>query len=298
MNNKYHINNIKTLGLSMLIICFMLLQITTFAQQNKVSQVKGLVSDNSGQALPGATVIIEGSTTGVTTDAEGKFTINANDGSYLVISFIGYKNERKKADLNETMYITLTEDLVTLGETVVVGIGYGTMRKSDLTGAIASVDAESMKKGVITSTEQLLQGKIAGLTVIQGSGDPASGASLRLRGGTSLSASNGPLIVVDGIPGVDINNIHPSEIVSIDILKDASSAAIYGSRGANGVIMVTTKHGNKGKDVISINSYWGTSQINTDLNLLTGKQWYDLNQNQSIYHDIFLPEYFSFEKMS
>ena len=272
MNNKYHINNIKTLGLSMLLICFMLLQITTFAQQSKVSQVKGLVSDNSGQALPGATVIIEGSTTGVTTDAEGKFTINANDGNYLVISFIGYKNERKKADLNETMYITLNEDLVTLGETVVVGIGYGTMRKSDLTGAIASVDAESMKKGVITSTEQLLQGKIAGLTVIQGSGDPASGASLRLRGGTSLSASNGPLIVVDGIPGVDINNIHPSEIVSIDILKDASSAAIYGSRGANGVIIVTTKRTDKGK-FMQYQGYVAVGRVANHLDLLSANQW-------------------------
>lgn len=256
----------------MLLICFLLLQITTFAQQNKVSQVKGLVSDNSGQALPGATVIIEGSTTGVTTDAEGKFTINTNDGSYLVISFIGYKNERKKADLNETMYITLTEDLVTLGETVVVGIGYGTMRKSDLTGAIASVDAESMKKGVITSTEQLLQGKIAGLTVIQGSGDPASGASLRLRGGTSLSASNGPLIVVDGIPGVDINNIHPSEIVSIDILKDASSAAIYGSRGANGVIIVTTKRTDKGK-FMQYQGYVAVGRVSNHLDLLSSNQW-------------------------
>ncbi|MBP7507369.1 MAG: TonB-dependent receptor [Prolixibacteraceae bacterium] len=256
----------------MLLICFMLLQITTFAQQSKVSQVKGLVSDNSGQALPGATVIIEGSTTGVTTDAEGKFTINANDGNYLVISFIGYKNERKKADLNETMYITLNEDLVTLGETVVVGIGYGTMRKSDLTGAIASVDAESMKKGVITSTEQLLQGKIAGLTVIQGSGDPASGASLRLRGGTSLSASNGPLIVVDGIPGVDINNIHPSEIVSIDILKDASSAAIYGSRGANGVIIVTTKRTDKGK-FMQYQGYVAVGRVANHLDLLSANQW-------------------------
>jgi iron complex outermembrane receptor protein len=250
----------------------MLLQITTFAQQAKVSQVKGLVSDYSGQPLPGATVIIEGSTTGVTTDAEGKFTINTTEGSYLVISFIGYKSERKKADLNETMYISLSEDLVTLGETVVVGIGYGTMRKSDLTGAIASVDAESMKKGVITSTEQLLQGKIAGLTVIQGSGDPASGASLRLRGGTSLSASNGPLIVVDGIPGVDINNIHPSEIVSIDILKDASSAAIYGSRGANGVIIVTTKRTDKGK-FMQYQGYVAVGRVANHLDLLSANQW-------------------------
>ncbi len=272
MNNKYRINNIKTSGLSILLICFMLLQITTFAQQAKVSQVKGLVSDYSGQPLPGATVIIEGSTTGVTTDAEGKFTINTTEGSYLVISFIGYKSERKKADLNETMYISLSEDLVTLGETVVVGIGYGTMRKSDLTGAIASVDAESMKKGVITSTEQLLQGKIAGLTVIQGSGDPASGASLRLRGGTSLSASNGPLIVVDGIPGVDINNIHPSEIVSIDILKDASSAAIYGSRGANGVIIVTTKRTDKGK-FMQYQGYVAVGRVANHLDLLSANQW-------------------------
>lgn len=134
----------------------------------------------------------------------------------------------------------MQEDAIALEETVIVGVGYGTMRKSDLTGAITSVNAKDMKQGIITSAEQLLQGKVAGLSVVQSSGAPEAGASIRLRGGTSLSASNGPLVVVDGIPGVDFNSVQPSEIVSIDVLKDASAAAIYGSRGANGVIIVTT----------------------------------------------------------
>ena len=119
-----------------------------------------------------------------------------------------------------------------LQEATIVGVGYGTMRKSDLTGAITSISSKDLKKGLVTSTEQLLQGKVAGLSVTQASSDPTTGSALRLRGGTSLSASNSPLIVVDGIPGVDINTVQPSEIVSMDVLKDASAAAIYGSRGA------------------------------------------------------------------
>lgn len=232
----------------------------------------GVVIDPQEMPLPGATVVVQGTTSGVITDIDGRFVISCPNGSTLNISFIGYKNQQVVANTPDLGIIVMQEDFVTLNETVVVGIGYGTMRKSDLTGAITSVNSEELKKGVISSTEQLLQGKIAGLTVIQGTGDPASGASLRLRGGTSLSASNGPLIVVDGIPGVDFNAIHPSEIVSIDVLKDASAAAIYGSRGANGVIIVTTNRANKGKSM-QYQGYVAVGTVSRHIDMLSANQW-------------------------
>lgn len=184
------------------------LNINSFAQESTTITVKGIVVDQSNSPLPGATIVIRGTTSGVITDIDGKFELPCNTGSTLSISFVGYKNEVITVNTSNLGTIVLMEDFVTLNEAVVVGVGYGTMRKSDLTGAITSVNSDELKKGIISSTEQLLQGKVAGLTVIQGSGDPASGASLRLRGGTSLSASNGPLIVVDGIPGaVPIENL-------------------------------------------------------------------------------------------
>lgn len=171
--------------------------------------------------------------------------------------------------------VVLEEDAKMLAETVVVGVGYGTMRKNDLTGSIASVNAKDLKHGVITSAEQMLQGKVAGLSVVQASGSPENGASIRLRGGTSLSASNSPLIVVDGIPGVDMNSVQPSEIQSIDVLKDASAAAIYGSRGANGVIIVTTNRQSSDAEIINVqyNGYVAVASQAKYLDILSANQW-------------------------
>lgn len=248
------------------------LNINSFAQESTTITVKGIVVDQSDSPLPGATIVIRGTTSGVITDIDGKFELPCNTGSTLSISFVGYKNEVITVNTSNLGTIVLMEDFVTLNEAVVVGVGYGTMRKSDLTGAITSVNSDELKKGIISSTEQLLQGKVAGLTVIQGSGDPASGASLRLRGGTSLSASNGPLIVVDGIPGVDFNTVHPSEIISIDVLKDASASAIYGSRGANGVIIVTTNRATKGKSM-QYQGYVALGTVSNHIDMLSANQW-------------------------
>lgn len=248
------------------------LNINSFAQESTTITVKGIVVDQSNSPLPGATIVIRGTTSGVITDIDGKFELPCNTGSTLSISFVGYKNETIIANTSNLGTIILKDDFVTLNEAVVVGVGYGTMRKSDLTGAITSVNSDELKKGIISSTEQLLQGKVAGLTVIQGSGDPASGASLRLRGGTSLSASNGPLIVVDGIPGVDFNTVHPSEIISIDVLKDASASAIYGSRGANGVIIVTTNRATKGKSM-QYQGYVALGTVSNHIDMLSANQW-------------------------
>ena len=235
--------------------------------------VNGKVVDSHQEPLVGATVRDVDTKSGTVTDLNGNFSLNCKENTKLQISFIGYVSQTVKA--SREINVVLQEESNTLNEAVVVGVGYGNMRKSDLTGSITNVSAKDLRHGVITSTEQMLQGKVAGLSVVQSSGAVESGSSIRLRGGTSLSASNGPLIVVDGIPGVDINSVQPSEIQSIDILKDASAAAIYGSRGANGVIMVTTNRqpGDHEASSIQYNGYLAISNIAKKLDLLSANQW-------------------------
>lgn len=242
-----------------------------FAQGKK--QVSGTVYDNTGSVLPGASVIEVGTKNGTTTDFDGKFTLQVAVGGAIEVSFIGSTTQKVQITATTAnLDVRLQNDGYTLAEVQVVSVGYGKIKKSDLTGAISTVGADDLVKGTISSTEQVLQGKVAGLNIIRPSGDPAAGATLRLRGGTSLTASNSPLIVVDGIAGVDINVVQPSDIKSVDVLKDASATAIYGSRGANGVIMITTKSGTKGVSVV----YSGLSSIGyvTDnLDLLSANQW-------------------------
>lgn len=239
------------------------------AAQNKIT-VKGKVTSTQLEPLIGVTVMVQETKTGTVTDLNGEFTIQCNEGAMLRISYIGFKTLNLPA--TPIMNIKLETDEISLSGVSVVGVGYGTMRKTDLTGAITSVAAEDFKKGVITSNEQLLQGRVAGLTVIQGGGNPTMGSSMRLRGGTSLSASNGPLIVVDGVPGVDFNTIQPGDITSIDVLKDASATAIYGSRGANGVIIVTTNRERTGKSMEYSTSF-GIGKTAKNLDLLSANQW-------------------------
>lgn len=248
------------------------LMINANAYSQNVISLEGVVSDKNNSPLPGATIVVQGTTNGTISDVSGAFKLSCTAGDVVTVSYIGCKTQKFTISTSDKLSIVMLEDMVALDEAVVVAVGYGTMRKSDLTGAIATVSADKMKKGIVSSSEQLLQGKIAGLTVIQGSGDPASGASLRLRGGTSLSASNGPLIVIDGIPGADFNNVQPSEIVSIDVLKDASASAIYGSRGANGVIIVSTNRSNKGK-VMEYQSFVAVGKVANHVDMLSANQW-------------------------
>lgn len=239
----------------------------------QIIKVAGKVVDKNQEPLIGATVRVIGTQGGTITGIEGDFSLECPKNSVLEISFVGYITQKVVAATS--LKVEMQEDAIALEEAVVISVGYGTMRKSDLTGAIASVSAKDMKKGIITSAEQLLQGKVAGLSVVQSSGAPEAGASIRLRGGTSLSASNGPLIVVDGIPGVDFNSVQPSEIVSVDVLKDASAAAIYGSRGANGVIIVTTNRtsGSAEQKSIQYNGYVAVGQVAKHMDLLSADQW-------------------------
>jgi iron complex outermembrane receptor protein len=270
-----NMNIIKYLILPCLLMIF---SVNIFAQENIA--VRGTVTDQSGNALAGVTVqVADNPAQGVMTDADGRFSIDVKQGTTLVFTSIGYTAIQQTAQ--PQMNILMEEDAILLDEITIVAVGYGTMRKSDLTGAIASVQSDNLKKGVITSAEQVLQGKVAGLTVTQPSGDPTQGSAVRLRGGTSLSASNSPLIVVDGIPGVDMNTIQPSEIVSIDVLKDASAAAIYGSRGANGVIIVTTNRQNTGRSM-SYSGYMAISNASKNMDLLSADQWREYVRNNNV----------------
>lgn len=266
MNNKhFHIFQ------AVLLLCLMMLTGQSALAQKITAS--GTVYDSQGEVLMGATVRELGTQNGVATDMDGKFSLSCDQSSNLEISYVGYVSKKVKA--GKGIKVLLEEDANMLAETVVVGVGYGTMRKNDLTGSIASVSAKDLKHGVITSAEQMLQGKVAGLSVVQSSGSPESGASIRLRGGTSLSASNSPLIVVDGIPGVDMNTVQPSEIQSIDVLKDASAAAIYGSRGANGVIIVTTNRQSGDTEHLNVqyNGYVAIANQAKYLDILSADQW-------------------------
>ena len=249
---------------------------TTYAQEQLAAT--GTVVDKN-QAPLARVSVVSNSGSGTITDADGRFSIAVNTGETLTFSYMGYQTATIPA--TSVMRIELAEEAELLDEAVVVGVGYGTMRKADLTGAITSVSAKDLRQGVITSAEQLLQGKVAGLTVVQASGDPTQGSSMRLRGGTSLSASNSPLIVVDGIPGVDLNTVQPTEIVSIDVLKDASAAAIFGSRGANGVIIVTTNRENAGLSM-NYNGFVAVGNTLNNLDLLSANQWRDYVRSNNV----------------
>ena len=233
---------LRMLGL----ILGLFLSVGAFAQ----IEVKGHVKDAAGEDIIGATVRVEGTQTATVSDFDGNFVLKANEGATLVISYVGYQNATVKAA--PTVEVTLVDDETVLQDVVV--IGYGSVRKSDATGSVMSVEADQLNKGLATSPADLLQGKTPGVQIVTNSGAPGAGAKIRIRGGSSLSASNDPLIVIDGLPissteisgGDMLNTINPNDIESFSILKDASATAIYGSRASNGVILITTKKGKAG----------------------------------------------------
>ncbi len=217
--------------------------------------IKGKVTEKSTNTeLPGVNVIVKGTTNGTVTDFDGLYAIdNVNIGDILVFSFIGFNNLEVTISSNADINVVLEESAESLDEVVI--IGYGTTTKKDATGSVSSVKADDINKGAIASPEQLLVGKVAGVQVTTGGGAPGTGSSIRIRGGSSLSATNNPLIIIDGVPidneGVSgtrnpLNIVNPNDIESYSILKDASATAIYGSRASNGVIIITTKKGKSG----------------------------------------------------
>ena len=217
--------------------------------------ITGRVTDEeNGEGLPGVNILVKGTTTGTVTDLDGKYRINVPDGyDVLVFSSIGYVTQEVPIGNQTTLNIALTEDIQSLSEIVVVG--YGTQEKKEITSAVTNVTPEEFNKGNITDVAQLMQGKVAGLSVTRAGGDPNNGYTIRLRGLSSLGTSTEPLVVIDGQIGADLNSVDPNDIQSIDILKDGSAAAIYGTRGSAGVILITTKTGVKDAAQVDYNGY-------------------------------------------
>ncbi|MDR1654213.1 MAG: TonB-dependent receptor [Prevotellaceae bacterium] len=216
--------------------------------------VSGVVSDVNGEPLAGVTVAVQEATTATMTDIDGNFQISAPQNGKLTFSFVGYRQQTVNINGRKFINISLAEEVTLLDE--VVAIGYGTMRRSDLTGAISSIKADALQKTPAFDLSQALQGRAAGVTVNANTGQPGAGAEVRIRGVGTVNNS-APLYVVDGVMVNDISFLSPNDIENTEILKDASATAIYGSRGANGVILITTKHGKDGKTKISFNSYYG-----------------------------------------
>ncbi len=255
----------------------LLLATSSFAQNNAI---KGHVKDASGEPVMGATITVKGKAVGIT-DIDGNFSIDAAPGTELTFTFLGMSPQTVKASGNMT--VTMSNDDKQLNEVVV--IGYGVAKKNDLTGSVTALKPDEKNHGIITSAQDMIQGKIAGVNVNASTGAPGEGAQIRIRGGASLAASNDPLIVIDGMPmdnkgTLGVNNplslVNPNDIESFTVLKDASATAIYGSRGSNGVIIITTKKGRSGqKPQVSYNGTLSVSTIAKELDVMNAKEYVD-----------------------
>lgn len=244
---------------------------STTAQVN--ISIRGKVTDTTGQALPGVSVVVKGATIGTITDFDGRYSFgNIPSDATLIFSFIGMKSQEIGVANQTVINIVLTEE--TIGIEEVVAIGYGTQKKSDITGAISSISSTEMQNTPSVNFLEQAQGKLAGVDIVRSSGSPGAGLQIRIRGNRSINASNEPLYVVDGIPtSLGLNDFNPNDIASMEVLKDASSVAIYGSRGANGVILITTKKGKEGKAVISYDGYYGVKNAVENLDLMNGQEF-------------------------
>lgn len=260
-------------------LTFLMIALSSFAQAQVT--VSGLVKSASDQeALPGVSVSVKGTQTGTVTDAQGRYSIKVPQlGATLVFTFIGFTTQELSAS-TQILNVDLKEDNKTLGEVVVVG--YGTMRKQDLTGAVTVVGAKDFQKGTITTPEQLISGKVPGVSIVSGGGQPGSGSTIRIRGGASLSASNDPLFVIDDVPlensqvsgaSNPLSFINPNDIESFTVLKDASATAIYGARASNGVIIITTKKGTSGKLNVNFSTVNALSTIEKYADVLSTEQF-------------------------
>ena len=245
----------------------MLMILSASAQTGTTINVRGMITDVAGEPIIGANILIRGTSSGTITDYDGNFMLQAPADGVLEISFIGYVPQTIPINNRTTINVVLLEDTELLEELVV--IGYGTVRKDDATGSVVAVDATSINKGLTTNPSDMLAGKVAGLSIISSGGAPGAGSSIRIRGGSSMSASNDPLIVIDGVPvdnttGVSgmadpLSTINANDIETFTVLKDASATAIYGSRASNGVILITTKKGHSGRTRISYNGNMSVS---------------------------------------
>lgn len=290
MMNHYSVNQIgrkfflTALGLAMAFL--------TWAQDQQVS---GKVTDGAGTGMPGVSVVVKGTQRGVNTDVDGNFKIAVPSNATLVFSFVGYSPQEAAVAGRSSFNVKLAEEASALNEVVVVG--YGEQKKRDITGSVSALKAADFNVGVAPSADQLMQGRAAGVQIIQNNGAPGSATTVRVRGGTSLTAGNDPLYVVDGVPldnsvtspgggasqfdvGIrnngnsnPLNFLNPNDIASMDILKDASATAIYGARAANGVVLITTKRGAKGAGKVTYDGSYGVSTLRKKLDIINAADW-------------------------
>lgn len=240
---------------------------------DKPKSIKGVVADSKGEPIIGASILVKGTSSGTITDIDGNFTIdNVSPEDLLVITYVGYLGQEMKIKEKNTLSITLLEDSKQLDEVVVVG--YGTVKKRDLTGSVSSINSSKVASVPVTSAASALQGRASGVVVSTSSWEPGETPSILIRGKRSINASNDPLFVIDGIPVTGgMGEISPADIESMEVLKDASATAIYGSRGANGVIIITTKQGKEGKTHVDYNGYVGVQTIQNKLELMNGAEY-------------------------
>ena len=249
---------------------------SVLARQQQGKTLRGQVLDAQGAGIIGASIQLKGTSKGAITDLDGRFQLdNVPDDAVLVVSYVGYQTQELKAAGRTSLRVVLKEDMELLDEVVVVG--YGISKKSDITGSVASLKGDVLAKQPVGDVGTAMQGRIPGVSITSQSGSPGSAPTIRVRGIGTVNDSE-PLYVVDGMPVSNISYLNPNDIASIEVLKDASASAIYGSRGANGVILISTKEGTVGKTTVNFNAYWGAQTAINNLDLLTGPEWYDFQQ--------------------
>ncbi|MGQ1909713.1 SusC/RagA family TonB-linked outer membrane protein [Marinifilum sp. RC60d5] len=276
----------------LLLMLVMVFSFTIIQAQEKV--ISGTVTDaNDSMGIPGVSVVIKGTTIGTTTDIDGRYTLNVDANSTIVYSFVGYRTQEIIVGEQSQINVILSVETENLSEVVV--IGYGTVKKEDKTGSVTSVSSKDFNKGNITSPQDLLVGKSSGVVITSTGGAPGSGSTIRIRGGSSLNASNDPLIIVDGMPIESVGNnvsgssnalsfINPNDIETFTVLKDASATAIYGSRASNGVIIINTKKGAKGKMKVNYSANFSVSTPEDYVNVYSGDQLRQIaNENRGLY---------------
>jgi TonB-linked SusC/RagA family outer membrane protein len=251
-----------------LLLVLVLTLTSTFLYAQK--EIHGTVTDTNGEPIIGASVI-PNSGGGAVTDLDGNFTLKVKEGDVLKISYVGFVTQNVKVGSDSNIKVVMKEDNQSLNEVVV--IGYGTVKKRDLTAAVSKMDAKAIADRPLARAEQALQGQLAGVQVRTVTAEPGADIQIRVRGAASVNASSDPLYVVDGVPMTTISGLNPSDIQSIEVLKDAASAAIYGSRGSNGVVIVTTKKGKNGKPTVTFNGSVGFQTPEKKLDLMSATEW-------------------------
>ena len=247
----------------------------TIIKEKQQFQVSGTITDQSGQPLPGANIVEKGTANGTQSDFDGKFSLTvADENAVLIVTYLGYSTKEVNIDGQTSVTIKLTEDATSLDQVIVVG--YGTQDKGKLTGAISQVTAADFEKQPVFQIDQAIQGRAAGVVVSQNSGAPGRGSRIRIRGASSITGSNEPLYVVDGVIGVDIAALNPNDIANISVLKDAATLAIYGNLGSNGVVVVTTKKGVSGKSTFSFDTFTSFSSIINTLDIVNGSEFSEI----------------------